>query len=346
VPVTVEQARRESAPLELAAVGTVEAQSTVEVRSRVGGALVRVHFHEGDEVKKGDLLFTVDPRPFQAALAEAQGRLLRDRVMADNAAREAARYAELVQKDFVTKEQADRAEAEARAQKANLASDEATVADARLQLEYATIRAPLAGRVGSLLAHEGTTVKANDQTLVVLHQMAPIDVRFPVPQQHLREVRRRDAAGALPVRVTDSGGGARTGELTFVDNAIDSQTGTIQLKATFDNRDRSLWPGELVQVSLRLGDEQAVVAPEAAVQSGQQGDYVFVVKADQTVESRPVKVARTVGDRVVIAEGLLGGETVVTDGQLRLVPGAKVTVKGSGAASPPAASSSGAGANR
>ena len=330
VPVAVGEARRETAPLELAAVGTVEAKSTVDVRSRVGGELMRVHFQEGDEVRRGDVLFTIDQRPFQTALAEADARLARDRVLADNAARQAARYAELVEKDFVTKEQYDAAEAEARSQKASLAGDEAAVAEARLQLSYTTIRAPFDGRAGALLAHRGANVKANDDTMVVLHQMAPIDVRFPVPQQHLGDVRRRAAAGELTVQVRTSGSGARTGALTFVDNAIDPTTGTILLKATLDNRDRALWPGELVNVVLDLGNEQAVVAPESAVQSGQQGDYVFVVKPDQTVESRPVKVARTVGERVVIAEGLEGGETLVTDGQLRLVPGAKVTIKASG----------------
>ncbi|HXT50164.1 MAG TPA: efflux RND transporter periplasmic adaptor subunit [Thermoanaerobaculia bacterium] len=346
VPVTVAEARRESAPLDLSAVGTVEAKSTVEVRSRVGGEVMRVHFDEGDEVRRGAVLFTIDPRPFQTTLAQAQARLARDRVLADNAARQAARYAELVAKDFVTKEQYDAAEAEARSQKANLAADEATVADARLQLSYATIHSPVDARAGALIVHAGNNVKANDDTLVVLHQMAPIDVRFPVPQQHLSEVRRRAAAGQLAVEVRDSGGVSRTGSLTFVDNTIDSQNGTIQLKATVDNADRSLWPGELVNVALRLGVEEAVVAPESAVQSGQQGDYVFVVKADQTVESRPVKVARNVGeDFVVIAEGLQGGETVVTDGQLRLVPGAKVAIKNSSGAAPaavPAAAPGGA----
>ncbi len=336
VPVTVAEARRESAPLELAAVGTVEAKSTVEVRSQVTGQVMRVHFQEGQEVHRGEVLFSIDPRPFQAALAESEAALARDRVLADNATRQAARYAELVQKDFVTKEQYDAAEADARSRQANLAADEAAVADSRLQLEYATIRSPLDGRAGAVMVHAGNTVKVNDVPMVVLHQMAPIDVRFPVPQQHLGEVRRRAAAGTLPVLVRDSGGGAHTGSLSFVDNAVDATTGTIQLKATMDNADRALWPGELVNVTLRLGDEQAVVAPESAVQSGQEGDYVFVVKADQTVESRPVKVARTSGDRVVIAAGLAGGETVVTDGQLRLVPGSKVTIKtgGGGAATP------------
>lgn len=332
VPVTVAEVRRETAPLDLAAVGTVEARSTVEVRSRVGGEVMRVHFREGDEVKAGQPLFTIDPRPFQTALAQAQAQLERDSVMAENAAREAARYADLVKKDFVTREQHDRAQAEARALQAGLAADRAAVAEARLQLDYASIRAPISGRAGAVLVHAGNNVRANEQTLVVLHEMAPVDVRFPIPQQQLAEVRRRDAASGATAGpglevLVDEGEGARVGRLTFVDNSVDPATGTIQLKATFANADRALWPGQLVQVALRLGTEQAVVAPEGAVQSGQRGDYVFVVKPDQTVESRPVKVARSVGGRAVIAQGLAGGETVVTEGQLRLSPGAKVVVK-------------------
>jgi len=345
VPVTVAEARRESAPLQLAAVGTVEAKSTVELRSRVGGEVTRIHFHEGDEVKIGDPLFTIDPRLLGMAVSEAQARLTRDRVMADNAARQAARYAELVEKDFVTKEQYDAAQAEARSLKAVLAADQATVDSARELLSYATVRSPLTGRAGILRVHVGSMVKANDDPLVVLNQMAPIDVRFPVPQQYLGDVRRRAAAGELQVAVRSSDGSSRGGALTFVDNAIDPANGTIQLKATVENGDRGLWPGELVNVVLALGVEQAVVAPESAVQSGQQGDYVFVVKPDQTVESRPVKVARSIGELVVIGEGLAGGETVVTDGQLRLVPGAKVTIKGSGGPAPaavPAAAPGGA----
>ena len=345
VPVTVAEASRQAAPLEIAAVGTVESKSTVEIRSRVGGEVMRVHFEEGDEVRSGEVLFTIDPRLLGIALSEAQSRVARDRVLADNAARQAARYAELVQKDFVTKEQYDAAEAEARSLKAVLDADEATVDNARQLLSYSTIRAPMSGRTGALLVHVGSMVKANDDTLVLLNQMAPIDVRFPIPQQYLGDVRRRAAAGELQVAVRSSDGSSRAGALTFVDNAIDPTTGSIQLKATLDNGDRSLWPGELVNVVLALGDEQAVVAPESAVQSGQQGDYVFVVKPDQTVESRPVKVARTLGERVVIAEGLEGGETVVTDGQLRLVPGAKVVVKG-GADTGAASAAPGAGATK
>lgn len=337
VPVSVAQASLEQAPLRLAAPGAVEAKNTVDVRSRVGGQILQVHFHEGDEVKQGQLLFTIDSLPLKAALDQAKAKLQHDRVLSDNAGREAARYGELVKKDFVTKEEHDAKEADARSQTANLAADEAAVQDARLMLGYAAIHAPITGRVGAVLIHAGNNVKANDDSLVVLHQMAPIDVKFALPQQYLAEVRRRAAAGQLPVTAIDSTGQQHTGHLAFIDNAVDPQTGTIQLKSTFDNGDRNLWPGELVQVSLQLGDERAIVAPEAAVQSGQDGDYVFVVKADQTVESRPVKVARSLGDRVVIGSGLRDGETVVTEGQLRLVNGAKVTVKpGAEAAARPA----------
>jgi multidrug efflux system membrane fusion protein len=328
VPVEVATAAREATPLEIAATGTVESRANVSVRSRIAGEVLRVHFTEGEEVRQGQLLFTIDPRPFQTALAEAQADLARNRVMAENAGREAARYAELVEKDFVTREQHDRAQSTARALEAGLAANEAAVADARLQLEYASVRSPIDGRAGAVLVHPGNNVKASDETLVVLHQMEPVDVRFPVPQRDLAEVRRRAAVGELQVVAREQGGEARTGRLSFVDNAVDTATGTIQLKASFDNTDRALWPGQLVQVTLRLGEEDAVVAPEGAVQSGQQGDFVFVVKGDGTVESRPVRVARSIGGRVVIAEGLEGGETVVTDGQLRLVPGAQVVVKG------------------
>jgi multidrug efflux system membrane fusion protein len=329
VPVTVAQARLESTPIELAATGTVESRATVEVRTRVGGEVVRVHFQEGDEVSRGQLLFSVDARAFQTALDEAEADLERNRVLAENAAREAERYAELVAKDFVTREEHDRVQAQARALRAGLAADAAAVADARLQLDYATVRSPIAGRAGRVLVHAGNNVRANEQTLVVLHQMAPLDVRFPVPQQHLGEVRQRAAAGRLQVTAREPGGATHEGQLAFVDNAVDPTTGTIQLKAAFDNADRALWPGQLVEVALVLGEEQAVVAPEAAVQSGQRGDYVFVVLDDLTVESRPIKVARSLGGRVVVGEGLEGGETVVTDGALRLVPGAKVAIKGS-----------------
>jgi membrane fusion protein, multidrug efflux system len=327
LPVTVAVASLESAPIDLSATGTVESRSTVEVRSRAGGEVVRVHFDEGDEVQRGQLLFTIDPRAFQAALAEAEADLERNRVLAENASREAQRYAELVAKDFVTREEHDRVQAQARALQAGLAADRAAVSDARLQLSYAAVRSPIAGRAGRVLVHAGNNVRANEQTLVVLHQMAPLDVRFPLPQQHLGEVRRRAALGALQVMAREPGGASHVGQLAFVDNAVDPTTGMIQLSATFENADRALWPGQLVEVSLRLGEEQAVVAPEAAVQSGQQGDFVFVVRADGTVESRPVKVVRSLGGRVVIGEGLQGGETVVTDGQLRLTPGAKVAVR-------------------
>lgn len=331
LPVTVAAVSREDVPVTLRAVGTVESRASVEIRPRVGGVVVRVHFAEGADVTAGELLFELDRRPYEAALHQAEAALERDRIRAKKAGQDVDRYRDLVAKDYVTKEQYAGFAADAEAARATVAADEAAVESARLDLEHCTIRSPLAGRTGSLLVHAGDLVKANDDNaMVVIQQMEPIDVRFAVPQQRLAEVRRRAAAGALETTVALPGGDApvRGGRVTFLDNAVDATTGTIDLKATFANRDRPLWPGQLVDVTLELAVEQgAVVAPAAAVQTGQEGDYVFVVNDDGTVASRPVQVARTAGQRAVIAAGLAAGETVVTDGQLRLVPGARVEVK-------------------
>ena len=336
VPVTVATVEQRAMPVTVEAIGTVVAPETVEIRSRIGGELVGVHFREGQDVERGQLLFTIDSGPLEAALAEARARLARDRALAKKAQDDVARYRDLVAQDYVTREQFVAAEANAESLDATVQADEAAVKNAELQLGYTTIRSPLTGRTGNLLAHRGNMVKANDQTLVVIHQVEPIDVRFAVPQQNLPEVRRRSAAGALEVAAVPPGEAKhgeptpsvpQQGKLTFVDNAIDPDTGTIELKATFANDGRALWPGQFVEVSLRLATEpDAVVVPARAVQTGQAGDYVFVVQDDR-VESRPVRIDRHVGDRVVIADGLVSGETVVTDGQLRLVPGAAIVVK-------------------
>lgn len=340
VPVTVAAVTRETVPVRLTAVGTVEPPSSITVRSRIGGELLRVHFREGDDVKKGEPLFDIDPRPYRAALAEAEATLERDRVRARNLAQDVERYADLVAKDYVTREQYDRIQTDAAAAQATAAADQAGVDNARLDLDYCSIRSPITGRTGSLLMHEGNLVKANDdKAMVVIHQMEPIDVRFAVPQQHLAEIRARAAAGALETRaeIPESGVPPARGELSFVDNAVDTSTGTIALKATFANHDRNLWPGQIVRVTLDLAlEEDAVVAPAHAIQTGQEGDYVFVVGPERKVESRPVVVTRIAGDRAVIGEGLAAGETVVTDGQLRLVPGAAVEIKGETAEDGPA----------
>ncbi len=327
VPVHVGRVVREAMPVEVHAIGSVSPRSTVEVKAQVAGEVTAVHFREGQDVKKGQPLFTIDPRPYRAAVDEAEGRLARDRALAANAAADVARYADLVKKDYVTREQYDQIQANAESQKATVKADQAALEQARLDLGWTTISSPVSGRTGKVLIHAGNVVKANDLPLVVIQQLEPVDVSFSVAQSHLDEIRARQAAGDLAATAAPPGGHEHQGSLTFIDNAVDPTTGTIELKATFPNRDQALWPGQFVNVTLDLTvEENAVVAPSPAVQSGQEGDYVFVVKDDGTVESREVEVSRTVGQRAVIAKGLSGGETVVTDGQLRLVPGAAVEV--------------------
>jgi multidrug efflux system membrane fusion protein len=343
VPVTVAKVQKKTVPLTLRAIGNVEPITSVTVRSQATGVLQRVYFAEGQEVKKGDPLFDVDPRPFQASLAQTEAQLARDRANLKDAESTVRRYAALVKKEYVTQAQYEQAEAQAAALRAAVAADEAAIRNARVGLGYTQIRSPVSGRTGSLLMHTGNLVKANDDKLVVIDQLQPIYVGFAVPEQVLPQVRARAGArlrveatppqqGPSGVEQKASGAippGAAAGVLTFVDNAVDSTTGTIRLKATFANKDEALWPGQFVDVVLTLGErEDAIVAPAEAVQRGQNGDYVFVVKADQTVESRPVTVSRTDAREAVIDKGLTAGETVVTDGQLRLQQGSKVQIKG------------------
>jgi multidrug efflux system membrane fusion protein len=345
VPVTVAQVERKNVPQQVTAIGTVEPMQTVTVRTQVGGTLVGVHFREGQEVKRGDLLFTIDPRPYQAALAQAESAVARDKAKFVDAEWNARRLTELAQKEYVTQQQAESARADAASLKATVAADEAAVEQAKLNLAYCTIRSPVTGRTGSVLVHAGNVVKANDIALVVIDQLQPIYVSFSVPERVLPQVRAR-AGEQLPVvarlsdqkpgDVPESGsirGEAAQGTLTFVDNAVNSVTGTILLKATFPNTDETLWPGSFAMATVTLGElHDAVVAPIQAVQRGQQGQYVFVVKQDGTVESRPVTVSLQDERQAVIEKGLAPGEVVVTDGQLRLAPGSRVQVKGGGSA--------------
>jgi len=329
VPVRIGQVVQKPVALQIRNVGTVQAYTAVTVRALVAGEIMQVHFREGQDVAKGDLLFTIDPRPYQAALAQAEAALARDRAQEANAAADAQRYEDLVAKDYVTRQQYDGVIANQKALGATVRSDEAALERARLDLAYCSIRSPIDGRTGAVMVQVGNIVKSNDATLVAINQVVPIYVSFAVPERDLAEIRKRQAQGKLTVQAEDAATNQpiSRGELTFVDNTVDRATGTIILKATFANPDRALWPGEFVNAVLTLAtDQKAVVAPTSAIQNGQQGTYAYVVKADQTVESRPVTVARNAPEGAVIAKGLAPGETVVTDGQLRLSPGAKIEV--------------------
>ncbi len=335
-PVTAAQAVRKDVPIVVTAIGTVEPYNSVNIKPLVGGEITRVAIKEGQDVRKGDVLFVIDPRPYEAALGQALGGLARDKAQLVSAEAQAKRYAELVRKDYVTKQDYDNAVASAGALQASVQSDEATVAAARLNLAYCTVRAPIPGRTSNLLIQLGNVVKANDVPVLVLNQITPIYVDFSVPEGSLAEIKRKQSAGPLQVTADlPSGGGHFTGELSLINNAVDATTGMILLKATVANEDRGLWPGSFVQVSLTLGTEDgAIVIPEKAVQQGQQGTYLFVVKPDRTVEMRTVSVGQRRNDEVIIEKGLEAGEEVVTDGQLRLFPGARVEIKSGSAPSP------------
>jgi multidrug efflux system membrane fusion protein len=333
VPVTAATVVQKPMPIDIRVIGTAEAYTTVAVHAQITGQLTSVSFKEGDDVKKGQALFTLDRRPLEGALRQAQAVLERDSAQAVNAKSQAQRYQDLAQRGIATREQVDQITANAAAIEATLGADRAAVEAAKVQLTYATIAAPSAGRTGALMVHEGNLVRANDTTpLVVINQVSPIYVTFGVPEAQLPELKRYMAKGSLHVeaRSPTDPGPASTGRITFVDNAVDQTTGTIKIKGTFANADRRLWPGQFVNVVVTLTtDPTAIVVPATAVQNGQQGTYAFVVKAGETVELRPVAVARSNGTESVVASGLKAGEIVVTDGQLRLVPGARVSIKGS-----------------
>ena len=332
VPVTVDLVVEKEMPLDVNVVGTVEAFSTVAVRAQVTGELKDVNFKQGDDVQAGQVLFTLDHRPLEAALSQAEANLARDTAQAANAKVIAQRMEDLVQRGVGTREQRDTAIATAAALDASVGANQAAVDNARVQLQYATIRAPIAGRTGALMVHAGNLVRANDQTpLVIINQVSPIYVSFGVPEGLLPDLRRYMAQRELGVEALPPNEEAApaTGRITFVDNQVDQTTGTIRIKATFPNANRRLWPGQFVNVRVRLtSDANAIVVPSVAVQAGPEGHYVYVVKADNTVEMRPVDVARTAGQETVLRQGVKRGETVVIDGQLRLVPGSRISIKG------------------
>ena len=335
-PVIVGLATKKTVPVELRAIGNVQAYSTVMVKSKVGGELVRVHFIEGQDVKKGDLLLTIDPRPYEAAFKETEANLQRDLARAKNAAEDARRYESLIQRKVVSTQQYEKIRSDADALEATVLADKAAVENVKIQLDYCSIRSPIDGRTGSLSVKQGNIIKADDITLVVINQITPIDVSFSIPEQFLPEIRKHTASKKLQVEASSpqSDEPPEKGTITFVDNAVDTSTGTIRLKGTFANRERKLWPGQFVNVVLTLTEEpNVIVVPSQAIQTGQEGQYVFVVKPDLTVESRQVVAGRTVNGETVVQKGLQADERVVTDGQLRLYPGAKVEIKTPDAAS-------------
>jgi membrane fusion protein, multidrug efflux system len=341
IPVTVAPVVRKDVPVAVRAIGNVLPSETVTVRARVGGILAQGMFREGQDVREGDPLFKLDSKPLEAELMQAQANLARSRAQFDNARKDAERYSELYRLGFVAQAQYEQTRTNAVALEATVRADRAVVENARLQLGYASVRAPISGRTGALQVHEGELIQPNNTPLVVINQLRPISIAFALPQQQLPEIRRYKEQGTLQTQAVEptTGRPLANGDLAFIDNRLDPATGTIALKATFANADAALWPGQFVNVVLTLSVEKdAVVVPPAAVQAGQEGRYVFVVKPDGTAEQRPVTVAHQTGGEIVIAQGVAPGDTVVTDGQLRLFPGARVETRVASSATPAAAS--------
>ena len=333
VPVSVTTVKRASIPYVITANGVAEPMQTVAVEAQVNGILNRVTFAEGQQVQASQVLFQIDSRPYVAALQQARAQLARDEAMAANSMRDAARYAALVKEGYVTGSQADQAQATAASAAATVAADRAAVSRAALDVANTTIRAPISGRTGSLLVRQGNLVKANSEPpLVVINQIKPILVRFAVPQSQFPDIQRYYRGGnALLVRATPSEGTGipLDGTLAFVDNNVDSTTGTVLLKARFTNPDGTLWPGQYMNVALQLYvDANALTLPAPAVLTGQQGTYVYTIDSTGAAKQRPVKVSRTVDSVAVITSGVSEGERVIVDGQSRLVPGSKVAIKG------------------
>ena len=336
VPVMVAPVTHKPMPVRLDAIGTVQPIATVAVKSRVDGQIAEVKIADGQAVKTGDVLFILDTRAAEAQLKLAEASLAKDKAQLENAKRDVARFKPLTEKEFISHQQFDTAQTNATALEATVLGDQATVDNFRVQLTYYTIRSPMDGRVGTIGLKTGNAVKAQDTiSLVTINQIKPIYVSYAVPQRELPGIRAAVGAGTVPVQATVPGdpGQPITGKIFFFDNQIDSTTGTISLKAIFDNADERLWPGEFVNVSTTLRtDPDAIVVPASAVQVGQTGSYVYIVKADNTVEFRPVTVARTINNETVITKGLSGDERVVTDGQLRLTNGTRVEIRSSNSA--------------
>ena len=331
VPVAAAYSETRTVPVQVTAIGAGEAYSTVQVKSMVNGQIMKIHYRDGQFVKRGQLLFEIDRRTYLAALQQAQANMARDVALYENSKRDASRYEFLVKKDYVPKEQYDQLRTNAAAQGAVVEADKAAIKNIRIQLDYCMIRSPIDGVTGSTQIQLGNVVKANDVPMLTIAQVNPIYVTFSVPERYLPEIKKYDAAGGLKVFATVPGTGSSSpeeGRLTFINNQVDPATGTILLKGTFKNAKRLLWPGQFANVVLQLTTSpDAVLVPTQAVQNGQEGQYVFVIKPDMTVDMRPVQTGAAYQGYTVIEKGIKAGERVATDGQMRLVPGAKVTIK-------------------
>lgn len=340
VPVVAATVAVRAVPVELSAFGAVQPYSTVAVKSEVGGILTEIHFRKGQMVKKGDLLFTIAQRSYKAALDQAKANLSRDQVQLENGKRQATRDKELREKGVASQEQLEASQTAVATLEQAVIAERALVDNAQLQLDRCLIRSPIDGKTGNIFVDAGNLVKANDVPLVTINQVQPVEVFFSIPGRHLRMVTDYAGKGKLQVQASapERGSGTETGELTFIDNAVDKDSGTILLSGTFPNKEQRLWPGQYVNVTLTLTVRQDTkVIPSAAVETGSSGKYVFVIKPDQTAEMRPVVPGDEIGKDIIIEEGLNVGEVVVTDGQLRLVPGAKVETTTLDAASKAAA---------
>jgi membrane fusion protein, multidrug efflux system len=331
-PVRVAQVTQRTIPVRVEAIGAVQANAVVKIKSRVDGQIISAGFREGQIVKKGDLLFQIDPRPFEAALKQAEANLARDQAQLTKAKSDLERYSALSNKGFSSQQRFEEARAAVGVYSASIQAGEQAIEIARLNLEFTTIRSPVTGRTGSMLVYPGNLVEANkDPPLVTINEIQPILISFSVPEQYLPEIKRRMVKEELTVNVTipEEKASPVSGEVTFIDNQVDVQTGTIVLKARSDNEDERLTPGQFVNVSMKLAAlENATTVPSRAIQVNQSGSFVFVVKENKTVEMRPVEVGPQADDFTAVLKGLKKGETVVTDGQLRLFPNAKVAPKG------------------
>ena len=330
VPVKVVLAVQKDVPVQVKAIGNIEAFTSVAIKSQVSGQIARVHFTEGSNVERGALLISIDPEPFQASLSQCEAALAKDQAQARFAFEQAMRYEGLLKDGIVTRDQVESLQSNAASLAATVVADRAAIKSAKIQLGYCSIRSPIAGRTGSIALQPGNLVKANDLPIVTVNQLTPIYVTFSLPEKRLAEIKRAMAAGQLKIEaaIPNEPGATEVGTISFLDNAVNPATGTIRLKGVFANKSHKLWPGQFTDVLITLASRQnAVVIPTQAIQTSQQGEFVYVVLPDNKVEMRQVTSAAAAGEATVIEKGLAAGETVVTDGQLRLTPGATVETK-------------------